>query len=166
MFRLLWFSLSLANSHPGVTFLVRRLFQVANTSVLYPVMAVQSKSVRRLNLFQSTVLKERTLQAIFKHIQLLYLRHQGAKLVTQHISLTISTTTHCELLKTLTLYDDIICSAVNRQTIINTGTNYIIKLRGNYSFCTIKFRLIKYLIHMALYGSMCLGTQCTYVTSC
>ena len=48
---------------------------------------------------------------------ILYLRHEGAILVTLHMSLPMSTTTAGELLKSLT-YNNIKCITVNGQMII------------------------------------------------
>ena len=57
--------------------------------------------------------------------------------MTPRMSLPISTTIVCELLKSLTLYDDIKCITVNGQTIIHVGANKM--SRNHNSFRTKKY---------------------------
>ena len=64
---------------------------------------------RRLDLGQSTGRDKQLLQAIFVTcIHILYLRHEGAIVVTPHMSLPISTINAAELFKIPTLFNDII----------------------------------------------------------
>ena len=68
----------------------------------------QGKRKRQLNLGQSTGQDKWLLEAIFLTcMHILYLKREGAILVTPHMSLPISTTTAGELLRSLTLHNDI-----------------------------------------------------------
>ena len=85
--------------------------------------------MKQVNLVWSTVQDgQKTPWAIF-YVHILYLRRQAGVLVTPNISLPISTTTICELIKTLMFYDDIMCIAVKGSMIIYVDADSICQVK-------------------------------------